>query len=418
MPAPEPCSPAINVVYSAIDFTGVDVPDSPGTVGGIDGPCPEQCCPDPFAGDPLEPCQPHDCDCNGSGDGGGGGGGNNEPPPNDCNGPCVPVRSCHEYALCACFGHWDPNSNAAPPNFDTPCYHLYYSICYHSKGSAPPVKCFNWKNGKCGLTCSDTIIFVPFPGDNNPIVLPPGIPPPGFVVEPGNPVAPGIPELPNIPGIPGIPGMPGNPGIPGDPIDFIIPEQPRINPIPLPPKFNCADYATSVCFGNPQCWHDVYLACMRGRGRKLPQPPIVLGFSEPFTQDPGLEPSIVNFISGNIQSFVGSTSGWVSYGTIQDTLATDKHNYSPGNASFLFLQTDTGGNRTITGLSLSQVDGQEVVIKNIGVMDNILLALESSLSLAANRFNAAPASGFDTLIPGATAIYKYSTAINRWVKIK
>lgn len=113
-----------------------------------------------------------------------------------------------------------------------------------------------------------------------------------------------------------------------------------------------------------------------------------------------------------------SGGGWWSYGSVSGTLfSTPIHDYSPGSAKFLLLQTDSGGPKTITGLSMGQVDGQEVCIKNTSPMDNIVLQWESSGSLAANRFANPPSSGSDTILPGGRVVYKYTTHLNRWVKV-
>lgn len=112
-------------------------------------------------------------------------------------------------------------------------------------------------------------------------------------------------------------------------------------------------------------------------------------------------------------------SGWWSLGAVYDYLeSTPLNNYAPGSARFLLLESDGAGVKTITGLSMGQVDSQEVWIKNIGTVDNIILSWEDTGSLAPNRFNNSPSVGSDVLVPGASALYKYSASLSRWVKMR
>lgn len=117
-----------------------------------------------------------------------------------------------------------------------------------------------------------------------------------------------------------------------------------------------------------------------------------------------------------IQSAVGTSSTWKSYGTKVDFFDYDQHNYNPGNASLLLLATDDTGPKNLTGLSMSQVDGQRIIIKNIGSFDNLILPYESSLSAAQNRLVNPPAAGSDVIVPGQTVSYRYTTSLNRWLK--
>lgn len=113
-----------------------------------------------------------------------------------------------------------------------------------------------------------------------------------------------------------------------------------------------------------------------------------------------------------------ASSGWWSLGTEAISLGTTPiHDWSPAPRSLYLLTNTLGSPVTITGLSIGQVDGQEVWIKNASTLDNIMLTWESSGSSAANRFNNAPAFGSDTLTPGARVCYRYSTAVSRWVKM-
>lgn len=131
------------------------------------------------------------------------------------------------------------------------------------------------------------------------------------------------------------------------------------------------------------------------------------------------DPYVSTSVYEDLESFASSSGGgWWSYGSVSDTLSsTPIHDYSPGSAKFLLLQTDSGGPKTITGLSMGQVDGQEVCIKNTSPMDNIVIQWEGTGSLAANRFANPPSSGSDTILPGGRVVYKYTTHLNRWVKV-
>lgn len=122
----------------------------------------------------------------------------------------------------------------------------------------------------------------------------------------------------------------------------------------------------------------------------------------------------------NLMDLVGSVStGWWSLGSIYDYLeSTPLDDYAPGSARFLLLESDGSGVKTITGLSMGQVDSQEVWIKNIGSVDNIVLSWEHSGSAAPNRFSNSPSIGSDVIVPGASVLYKYSASLSRWVKMR
>lgn len=64
-------------------------------------------------------------------------------------------------------------------------------------------------------------------------------------------------------------------------------------------------------------------------------------------------------------------------------ITADQDNYAPGVAMFYRLSTDAS--RTLTGLSISQVNGQVAEIWNVGAQ-NLVLAHDSASSSAANQF--------------------------------
>ena len=96
-------------------------------------------------------------------------------------------------------------------------------------------------------------------------------------------------------------------------------------------------------------------------------------------------------------------------------ITADQNNYAPGGASKLQYWT-TDAARTITGLSLSQVDGQVHEIWNVG-SNNIVLANESASSTAANRFQ--NTTGADiTLAAKQMAFLRYDNTQSRWLVTK
>ena len=92
-------------------------------------------------------------------------------------------------------------------------------------------------------------------------------------------------------------------------------------------------------------------------------------------------------------------------------ITADQNNYAPsGSSKYLRLSTDAS--RTITGLSISQVTGEEHVIINVG-SQSIVLANESASSTAANRFT--NSTGADvTLSANQMADLVYDGTTSRW----
>lgn len=110
------------------------------------------------------------------------------------------------------------------------------------------------------------------------------------------------------------------------------------------------------------------------------------------------------------------------YGTIEfkghtiTTLSANQNNYSvEGNASGFMRWSSNADGRTVTGLSLSQADGEVHQIHNVGA-NTIILANESVSSTAANRFHTntgsditIPADGIvDLIYDGTTQRYRAS----------
>lgn len=336
------------------------------------------------------------------------------------------------------------------------------------------------------------IPFLP-PGD----FLLPQLPPPSFApVIPGDPVIP--PRLqPPVFGVgpfqpPGvIPGFPGFPGSPRRPVVIIRDE--------------CEKEADLACgepgsmFNWAQCWHDIFVACLRRRRRLRARPgsrhggffrPSSSGMIVPFVNHrsgfissvvppagsvdaiPLLPSDGLSFLGKSVSRFSmdtpnsislshwtgyfgrrpfdnhlvrfhrfypweglfelsvdpwlyelveslgGGGAGWWTLGVESVTLSsTPIHNWSPPAAYLYLLDNTTMGPITITGLSIGQVDGQEVWIKNVSVSQNIILSWESGSSSSDNRFSNSPAIGSDVILPGGRVFYQYSTVVNRWVKV-
>lgn len=64
-------------------------------------------------------------------------------------------------------------------------------------------------------------------------------------------------------------------------------------------------------------------------------------------------------------------------------ITANQDNFAPGAGKYIYVFSDAS--RDITGLSMSQVDGQEVVLINTG-SNGVVLKHQSASSLAANRF--------------------------------
>lgn len=96
-------------------------------------------------------------------------------------------------------------------------------------------------------------------------------------------------------------------------------------------------------------------------------------------------------------------------------ITADQNNYAPGGVSRLqYWSTDAS--RNITGLSLSQVDGQHHEIWNVG-SNPIVLVNESASSTAANRFQTTTGADI-TLSAKQMAHLRYDNTQARWLVAK
>ncbi len=91
-------------------------------------------------------------------------------------------------------------------------------------------------------------------------------------------------------------------------------------------------------------------------------------------------------------------------------IAADTNNYAPGVAWIYRLSTDAS--RNITGLSISQVDGQFAEIWNVG-SNPLVLKHQDTNSTAANRFICTGAADI-TLAADEIAILRYDSTTARW----
>jgi len=108
---------------------------------------------------------------------------------------------------------------------------------------------------------------------------------------------------------------------------------------------------------------------------------------------------------------IGSNLPTFAFTPVSPTQITaNQNNYNPGTSRYYRLTTDAS--RTITGLSISQLSGQECEIWNVG-SNNLVLAHQSTSSTAANRFISV--SGADvTIAPEGIALLRYDGVSSRW----
>lgn len=168
----------------------------------------------------------------------------------------------------------------------------------------------------------------------------------------------------------------------------------------------------NCCDGRPPAGGDRSMGV--GWDRGLGGPPlgrgIALGGStalDPFPR--GTSPQVLGFdSSGNLIATTLSSS----LGTISPAaLSADQNDYNPGAAGIMRLTTNDAGVRTLTGIGISQTDGQRLVIYNIGTVDSILLAIASGSSSAANRFANGTAVGNITVAVGTKREFVYSNSL-------
>lgn len=91
-------------------------------------------------------------------------------------------------------------------------------------------------------------------------------------------------------------------------------------------------------------------------------------------------------------------------------ITADQNDYAPGAARFYRLSTNAS--RNLTGLSVSQVDGQECEVWNVGA-NAVVLKHQNAGSSAANRFVCTGAADV-TLAADEVALLRYDATSGRW----
>lgn len=138
----------------------------------------------------------------------------------------------------------------------------------------------------------------------------------------------------------------------------------------------------------------------------------MLGFNSSF----GTNPDAVLYrkaakVIGLASVFDGTGNGTLAPNPLTPSqITSNQNNYAPGVAWIYRLSTDAS--RDITGLSISQVDGQMVRVCNVG-SNSIVLKHQDTNSTAANRFLCKGAADI-TLAADEEAEGWYDSTTSRW----
>lgn len=98
-------------------------------------------------------------------------------------------------------------------------------------------------------------------------------------------------------------------------------------------------------------------------------------------------------------------------------LTANVNDYAPGSGYAIYaVSTDGTGDKQITGLAISQVDGQEITIINVSSIDNIILPKGSASSAAANRWRKGTTAGNITIAAGGVCVFRYTAS--RWEQMQ
>jgi hypothetical protein len=117
---------------------------------------------------------------------------------------------------------------------------------------------------------------------------------------------------------------------------------------------------------------------------------------------------ILGLVDGFTTTNPGGTLASIPNSPAQIT--ADQNNYAPGTARYQRLTSDAS--RTITGLSVSQVDGMEVFITNVG-SNNLVLSNQNASSTATNRFLFSTGADI-TLAANKSIRLFYDNTTGRW----
>jgi hypothetical protein len=113
----------------------------------------------------------------------------------------------------------------------------------------------------------------------------------------------------------------------------------------------------------------------------------------------------------SIENFAGTGGGTLrSVPLTPAQITSDQNDWAPPVAMFYAVSTDAS--RTLTGLSIGQVDGQIAEIWNVGT-NPLVLADDSASSTAANRF-LIPGGAALTLNARGKVLLRYRGAMSRW----
>lgn len=93
-------------------------------------------------------------------------------------------------------------------------------------------------------------------------------------------------------------------------------------------------------------------------------------------------------------------------------LSGNTNNWAPSIGAVSRVNASSSNDVEVTGLA-GGVDGKVIVLTNIGA-NNITLMTESGSSTAANRF---AQNGDFVLVPGASVMLIYVSALSRWSRI-
>jgi len=122
--------------------------------------------------------------------------------------------------------------------------------------------------------------------------------------------------------------------------------------------------------------------------------------------------------AGVVKLTNGSTGGgtFSAPANTPAAIAANTNDYAASSGKSYFQRWSASGAFNVTGLSLSQVDGQEHLIVNVGA-NNITLTHQDALSTAANRFiNSTGAS--IVLAPNQACDIVYDNTQARWLAFK
>jgi hypothetical protein len=119
------------------------------------------------------------------------------------------------------------------------------------------------------------------------------------------------------------------------------------------------------------------------------------------------------FQNGRIDAFTTLSLQTLRSVPLAVALSANQNNWNPGTATFLDITTSGGLALDVTGVGVSQVDGQILYVRKVGGTPDVRLLHESASSTAANRFTCETKTTI--VIPtGAYVMLVYSSSRSRW----